>query len=128
VRLLLDTHVLLWAITDSPKMPTHARTLLADPSAQLWVSVASLWEITIKHALGRGTMPVSGSDAWAWVQQAGFAQLTVQAPHVLAAADLPPLHGDPFDRLLVAQALTEPMRLVTHDATVARYSDTILKV
>ena len=128
MNLLLDTHVALWAITDSPRLPAKARELIAEPANTVWVSVASLWEITIKHSLGRGDMPVSGAQAKVWFEQSGYRLLNIEAAHVLGVADLPALHNDPFDRLLVAQALTEPLRLITHDAQVARYSDTVIAI
>lgn len=128
MNLLLDTHVALWAITDSPRLPKKARDLIANPANTVWVSVASLWEITIKHSLGRGDMPVSGAQAKAWFEQSGYQLLNIEAAHVLGVAELPTLHNDPFDRLLVAQALAEPLRLITHDAQVARYSDTIIAI
>ena len=128
MNLLLDTHVALWAITDHPKLSLKARDLILAPRATVWVSAASLWEITIKHGLGRGDMPVSGQDALQYFRQAGYQLLAIEPEHVVAVSELPNHHHDPFDRLLVAQALVEPMRLITHDATVARYSDTILLV
>lgn len=128
MNILLDTYVALWAITDSPRLAARARELIQAPGNTLWVSVASLWEISIKHSLGRGDMPVSGKDALGYFEQSGYRILPVEAEHVLAVAELPPHHQDPFDRLLVAQALTEPLRLMTHDAQIQRYSDTIIAV
>ena len=128
MNLLLDTHVALWAITDSTRLAPKARDLIANPANTVWVSVASLWEITIKHSLGRGDMPISGAQAKAWFEQSGYQLLNIEAPHVLGVGELPALHNDPFDRLLVAQALAEPLRLITHDAQVARYSDTIIAI
>lgn len=126
MNLLLDTHVALWAITDSPRLNAASRALIANPANTVWVSVASLWEITLKHSLGRGDMPISGAQAKAWFEQSGYRLLHIDAAHVLGVADLPPHHTDPFDRLLVAQALAEPLRLLTHDVQVARYSDTVI--
>lgn len=128
MNLLLDTHVALWAITDSPKLPPKARELIASPKTNVRISSASIWEIAIKYSLGRGDMPISGQDALRYFSESGYRQLPVEAEHVGAAEDLPAHHNDPFDRILVAQALVEPMRLMTHDALVARYSDTIIKV
>lgn len=125
MNLLLDTHVALWAITDSPKLSAAARELIEHPKASLWVSVASVWEITIKYNLARGDMPISGEQALRYFQQSGYHILAIEVEHVLAVASLANHHQDPFDRLLVAQALTEPMRLLTHDQTVAKYSDGI---
>ena len=128
MNLLLDTHVALWAITDSPRLSTRARELIVAPRSSIWVSAATVWEITIKHSLGRGDMPVSGQDALRYFRESGYRLLAIEAEHAAAIADLPPHHHDPFDRLLVAQALTEPMRLLTHDPIVARYSDSIIEV
>lgn len=128
MNLLLDTHIALWAITDSQKLPSKARELIAAPRNTVWVSTASLWEITIKHSLGRGDMPISGYEALRYFQQSGYHLLTVEPEHAIAVGDLPHHHGDPFDRLLVAQARIEPMRLLTHDTQVARYGDTVMWV
>lgn len=128
MNLLLDTHVALWAITDSPKLPSHARTLIQAPTSIVWVSVASVWEIAIKHALGRGDMPVSSQEAIDYFRESGYRFLAIEAEHAAAVEALPAHHQDPFDRLLVAQALVEPMRLMTHDPLVSRYNDTIIKI
>lgn len=128
MNLLLDTHVALWAIADSWKLPKKARELIESPRSSVWISTASVWEIAIKHALGRGDMPISGRDAVRFFRESGYRFLTVEAEHAMAVEELPPHHQDPFDRILVAQALVEPMRLVTHDQMVARYSDTIIEI
>jgi len=128
LNLLLDTHVALWAITDNPNLSAQARDLILAPRSAVWVSAVSVWEITIKHGLGRGDMPVSGQNALRYFRQAGYRFLVIEPEHAAAVETLPDHHQDPFDRLLVAQALMEPMRLLTHDATVARYSDTIIHV
>lgn len=128
MNILLDTHIALWAIADSPALPNKARELISTPRNTIWVSAASIWEIAIKHSLGRGDMPVSGEAALGYFRQAGYRVLAIEPEHAAAIEGLPAHHQDPFDRLLVAQALTEPMRLLTHDATVAKYSDTILYV
>lgn len=128
MNLLLDTHVALWAIADSPKLGRAARELIETPRATVWVSAASVWEISIKHGLGRGDMPVSGHQALRYFLDSGYRLLPVEAEHAAAVGELPSHHQDPFDRILIAQALFEPMRLVTHDPLVARYSDTIVKI
>jgi PIN domain nuclease of toxin-antitoxin system len=128
MNVLLDTHVALWAITNSPRLTPRARDLIESPKATVWVSVASLWEIAIKHSLGRGDMPVSSDDALRYFQASGYQMLGIESEHVIAVEHLPPHHQDPFDRLLVAQSLVEPMRLITHDPLVARYSEQILKI
>ncbi|MCD8505365.1 MAG: type II toxin-antitoxin system VapC family toxin [Burkholderiaceae bacterium] len=128
MNLLLDTHVALWAITDDPKLTTSARDLIDAEKTTVWVSVASLWEISIKHSLVRGAMPVSGRDAARFFNEAGYQILNIETEHATAIEHLPNHHQDPFDRLLIAQALVEPMRLMTRDAMVAKYSDTIIKI
>ncbi|NMG73795.1 type II toxin-antitoxin system VapC family toxin [Aromatoleum diolicum] len=128
MNLLLDTHVALWAITDSPKLPQKARDVIASPKTTVWVSAASVWEIAIKHALGRGDMPVSSQDAVRYFQESGYRILPIEAEHAVAVEDLSAHHQDPFDRMLVAQALVEPMRLMTHDPLVALYNDTAIKI
>ena len=128
MNLLLDTNVALWAITDSPKLSQSARELLVSPRATLWVSVASLWEISIKHSLGKGGMPVSGEQALVYFKESGYRVLPIEAEHAVAVGTLPTHHLDPFDRILVAQALVDQMRLVTHDATVALYGSAVIKI
>ena len=128
MNLLLDTHIALWAITDSPKLPLKARELILSPKATVWISTASVWEIAIKHSLDRGDMPVSGQDAVRYFRESGYRFLAVEAEHAVAVEELAAHHQDPFDRILVVQALVEPMRLMTHDPLVALYSDTIIKI
>lgn len=128
MNVLLDTHVALWAITDSPKLSQKAREIIQSSKSTVWVSAASVWEIAIKYALGRGDMPVSSQEAMTYFRESGYRFLPVEAEHAAAVQDLPTHHQDPFDRILVAQALMEPMRLMTHDPLVALYSDTIIKI
>ncbi len=128
MRLLLDTHIALWAIIDSPHLSVQARNLILDPANSIHISVASVWEIAIKHMLGRGGMPISGTQAAVHFQVAGYTELPVVNAHIAMLETLPPHHTDPFDRLLVAQALAEPLRLLTQDASVSRYSDSIILV
>lgn len=128
MNLLLDTHVALWAITDSPKLPKKARELIESSKSSVWISAATVWEIAIKHSLGRGDMPVSSQDALRYFRDSGYSLLPVEPEHAAAVEDLPTHHADPFDRILVAQAIVEPMRLITHNAMVARYSNTIIEI
>jgi len=124
VNLLLDTHIALWAVEDNPRLSAAARALILDPSARLFVSVASLWEVAIKHSLGKrgaGAMPMSAAQAQGYFQSSGYSIVAVTAAHVLALEGLERHHDDPFDRLLVATALAEPYRLLTHDARLAAY-------
>lgn len=128
MRLLLDTQVALWGLTNDARLTLKAKEYILNPGNAIFVSVASVWEISIKYQLGRGDMPVSGGRATELFVVAGYELLPIQAAHAIAVESLPSIHNDPFDRLLVAQALTEPMRLMTHDRTVAQYSDTIIFV
>jgi PIN domain nuclease of toxin-antitoxin system len=128
VRLLLDTHVALWAITDSPRLAARARSLILDPANSIHVSTGSVWEITIKHMLGKGDMPVSGTQAASHFLAAGYIELPIINAHIAQLENLPPHHSDPFDRLLIAQALAEPLRLLTHDDTLRLYSDSVILI
>jgi PIN domain nuclease of toxin-antitoxin system len=119
VRLLLDTHVLLWALASPSKLPVRFRREL--DAALVFVSAASIWEVAIKAALGKlEADPAEVLDA---VEPAGFELLPVSGAHAARVATLPLLHRDPFDRLLVAQALCEPLVLVTNDRAVLPYGD-----
>jgi PIN domain nuclease of toxin-antitoxin system len=128
VRLLLDTHIALWALSNSRNLSEFARTLIADPENEIFVSLAAVWEIAIKHAVVRAQdpVPMSGKEAFEAFREAGYGVIDILPAHVLALEALPALYGDPFDRIMVAQALSTPLRLLTHDRTVAAYSDTII--
>ena len=129
MNLLLDTHIAIWAITEDPRLTRKARDLIEDSDNRITVSSASIWEISIKRPLGRSArdnVPFSSADALAYFRAAEFDILDVSAAHAVAVEALPSLHADPFDRILVAQALTEPLRLLTRDPKVAAYSDTII--
>ena len=128
MNLLLDTHVALWAITDNPRLTKTARDMILSPKATVWISAASIWEISIKHALWRGDMPVSGKDALRYFLESGYRCLSIEPEHAIAVEHLPAYHNDPFDRILVAQAVIEPLRLITHHAMLSQYSDTIITI
>jgi PIN domain nuclease of toxin-antitoxin system len=130
LNLLLDTHIAIWAVVDDPRLSERARDLLLDPAAQLHVSVVSLWEIAIKFALQRGAdpMPISAAEARQHFQASGFVLVPMTAPHILALETLARHHDDPFDRLMVATALTEPFRLVTSDLRLGAYGPTVALV
>ena len=106
--------------------PAAKQAILA--ADEVWVSVASLLEIAVKHGLGRGDMPISSAMALQAFQDAGYGLLLVRPEHALAVERLGPIHNDPFDGMLVAQALAEPLTLITRHALVAGYSDAIMKV
>jgi PIN domain nuclease of toxin-antitoxin system len=126
MRLLLDTHIALWAVLDSPRLSARARALIIAPENRLFVSAASVWEVAIKHRVSPKKMPVSGGKALTLFQRSSYYLLAVSAEHAAAVDDLPNHHTDPFDRMLVAQALQEPLRLLTSDEMLARYSDTVI--
>lgn len=128
MNLLLDTHVALWAIADSPRLSEKARDMILAPRARVWISAASVWEIAIKHSLGRGDMPISGNEAVRHFGAAGYQFLPIEPEHAAAIETLPLHHQDPFDRLLAAQAQVEPMRLLTADPLLLRYGDFVVAV
>ena len=117
-RLLIDTHALLWWLTDDPDLSATAREALAEPANDVLVSAASVWEIAIKRALGKLTAP---DDLPAQIEAEGFGWLAVKAEHAWRVRDLPPHHRDPFDRLLVAQCLVEQMPIVSGDSCFGAY-------
>lgn len=128
MRILLDTQIALWALTGSPRLGALAQGLIEDPANEIYVSTASVWEIAIKHALGRGDMPISGQRAAELFTEASYRELPVAWRHAATVDTLPAIHNDPFDRILVAQALAEPMRLLSRDATLAGYGAMVLPV
>ena len=121
MKLLLDTHILIWAMGKPTRLGVALLAVLEDPQHILCFSVASLWELVIKAKLGRERFEVQPSLRRRVLLDAGFTELPIQASHVLAVAKLPPLHRDPFDRLLLAQAESEGLLLITADSGVARY-------
>jgi PIN domain nuclease of toxin-antitoxin system len=128
MRLLLDTHILLWALGDPGKLPAAARAGILDPGNQILFSAASIWEIAIKSQLGRANFVVEPESIARVAQESGFDELSVRAQHAALTARLPPHHRDPFDRLLVAQAMTEPAHLLTVDSALRPYSDLVVVV
>lgn len=128
MRLLLDTHLLLWAAAEPMKLSPEARDLIAAPENDLLFSAASLWEVAIKTSLGRPDFRVDAGALRFGLVKAGYVELPIFARHVVAVGGLPPLHKDPFDRLLVAQALTDGTTLLTSDAMVAAYPGPVRRV
>lgn len=128
MNLLLDTHLLLWAASMPERLSNTARDLLLDPSNELVFSAASLWEVSIKRALGRTDFNVDPRRLWRMLLVSGYRELPVTCEHTVAVLDLPPLHKDPFDRILVAQARTENLQLLTVDSAVANYGAGIQQV
>lgn len=122
MRILLDTHVYLWFLADSPRLPKKARTKISQAD-DVFVSAASIWEATIKAGLGK--LDVDPADLVAGIEASGFVELPVRARHAARVDALPREHRDPFDRLLLAQALEEPMRFLTADGALAAYSELV---
>ena len=128
MNILLDTHLLLWAASEPKKLSAKARSLLLDPANHLVFSSASLWEISIKNSLERSDFNVDPRRLWRMLLVNGYRELPVSSEHAVAVNELPPLHKDPFDRILVAQARVEGMTLLTADKAVAGYGDGVRKV
>lgn len=124
MRLLLDTHVFLWAVTASPQLKRETRRLIEDAD-EVYVSAASIWEIAIKARLGK--LEADPHELAAAIDASGFIELPVTAEHAAGVGQLAQHHNDPFDRLLVSQALAEPLRLLTADDMMAKYSDLVLR-
>jgi len=118
VRLLLDTHVFLWWLADDDRLKKAEREAIRDPENDVYLSAASIWEIVIKQGLGRLRVPESASVA---ARRLGLQLLPITFKHAEATATLPPLHGDRFDRILVAQARTETLTLVSYDTAIRAY-------
>jgi PIN domain nuclease of toxin-antitoxin system len=123
MRLLLDTHVFLWAVAGSRLLRPAARRAI-ESAEQVYVSAASIWEIAIKSTLGK--IEADPIQLAAAIEASGFVELPVRAVHAAGVVRLAGHHNDPFDRLLIAQAIAEPLRFLTSDATLARYSDIVM--
>ncbi len=128
MKLLLDTHLLLWAAGSPEQLSAAARALLEDSQNELLYSVASLWEIAIKRGLGRSDFKVDARLLRRGLLDNGYQELAIASEHAVFIDSLPPLHKDPFDRMLVAQATVEGVILLTADALVAQYPGSIRQV
>ncbi|WP_245749322.1 type II toxin-antitoxin system VapC family toxin [Jannaschia pohangensis] len=117
----MDTHLLLWAATGSDRLTPFVRDYLGDVASEPVFSVASLWEVVIKSGLGRADFTVSALALREGLLTGGYGELSITAPHTLAVGALPPVHGDPFDRMLIAQASVEGCPLLTADSRLAEY-------
>lgn len=125
MRVLLDTQVLLWFLADSPRLPRAARVLIED-AKEVFISAASVWEASIK--IGAGKLSVRREDLLSGIQGSGFTPLPVKIDHAAYVATLPHHHRDPFDRMLVTQAILETLRLLTADEFLSRYSELVVQV
>lgn len=128
MRLLLDTHLVLWAAITPARLSPSARTLIEDGSNDLLFSVVSIWEIAIKQGLGRPDFDVDPGRFRAELLAAGYRELTITSAHASAVTPLPPIHRDRFDRLLLAQAMVENAILVTADPVLPRYGSIVRAV
>lgn len=128
MKLLLDIHLLLWAAGVPSKLPAAARSMLEDPDNELLFSAASLWEIAIKRGLGRADFQVDARVLRRGLLDNGYLELPITSEHTVFIESLPPIHKDPFDRILVAQATVEGITLLTADTLIAQYPGPILKI
>lgn len=128
MKLLLDTQLLLWAVAATAKLPEAARTAIEDEATDLWFSVVALWEVAIKCGRGRPDFTIEPAALRVALLEAGYFELPVLGIHVIEVRGLPPIHRDPFDRLLLAQARVEGMALMTTDTALARYGEPIIDV
>lgn len=128
MKLLLDTHVLLWALTDSARLPSQARTLIESPDNEIYYSVVSPWEVDIKHTLHPTQLAINAKQLAAFCEQSGFLQLPIKKEHVFHLSQLKRRkgaepHKDPFDRIMLCQAAVEDMLFLTHDARISEYTE-----
>jgi PIN domain nuclease of toxin-antitoxin system len=128
MKFLLDTHLLLWAAAEPRRLSKQARALIDNPNNDLLFSAASLWEVAIKRGLGREDFKVDGRLLRRGLLDNGYSELPIISGHVVAIDSLPPIHKDPFDRILVAQATVEGVTLLTIDDIVSRYPGPIRAV
>lgn len=128
MKLLLDTHLLLWAAGQPEQLSATARTLLDDPQNELLFSAASLWEVAIKRGLGRDDFRVDPRLLRRGLLDNGYSELAITSQHAVAIEGLPPIHKDPFDRILVAQSIVEGIALLTTDPVVAQYPGPVRRV
>lgn len=124
MKLLLDSHAFLWWLAEDPKLKAEARQAVADPVSVVHVSAATVWELSIKAALGK--LDLDGADLAEEIEANDFVELPITARHSLAAAALPRHHEDPFDRMLIAQAQIEGLTLVTRDSAFRAYGVSVL--
>jgi PIN domain nuclease of toxin-antitoxin system len=128
VKLLLDTHILIWVAQDSPLLSPKARALIANLDHELYFSAASLWELAIKNSLSRTGSVIDTARLRRQLLLNGYTELPITSAHAMAVENLPPIHRDPFDRLLFAQASTESLQLLTADALLVQYGPPTVQV
>ncbi len=133
MRYLLDTHILFWSMSDETKLSSRVLSMLNDPENEIYFSSASVWEVVIKHGKNPENMPVGGEEFTDECLRAGYIPLPIENQHVLTVTGLnrkndEPPHNDPFDKILIAQAKTEGMTLITHDRMIGGYGEKCVMV
>lgn len=128
MKLLLDTHLLLWAAGEPNRLPKEARNLINDPDNELFFSAASLWEVSLKRGLGRKDFKADPRLLRRGLLDNGYAEVPIRSDHVVVLDSLPAIHKDPFDRILVAQAVAEGIELLTTDSQLAQYRGPVRRV
>lgn len=128
MKFLLDTHIVLWALTDSEKLPQQAREIIANEQNEILFSLVSAWEVAIKHSIHPNQIPVSETDFIKYCNQAGYKLLSLEEKHILTLHTLchrenAPKHNDPFDKMLLSQAKAEDIKFITHDSLIPYYDE-----
>ena len=125
MKYLIDTHLALWLLTDNKQLTQKARQIILSPNHRIYASVATLWEVAIKHKKYPNDMPLTSRTMAQLLRQSNVLLLPIKLEHITATETLPDIHKDPFDRLLIAQAVSEPMRFLTHDEKLVKYSELV---
>ena len=125
MKYLIDTHLALWLLSDDKQLSQKARQMILSPNNRIYASAASLWEVAIKHKKYPNDMPLDSNTMAKLLRKSNVLLLPIKLEHIVATESLPDIHKDPFDRLLIAQALSEPMRFLTHDEKLLPYSELI---
>ena len=128
MKYLVDTHLLIWAVANTHMLSSVAKSILSDATSEFFFSVASIWEIALKCAKHPDDMPLSAADARREFIAAGFKELTIDSDAAVAISALPSIHGDPFDRLLIAQSRVSGLKFLTHDHLIAPYGGNVVMV
>lgn len=126
MKILLDTHILLWALTHDNKLPPQAIALIADKTHKIYYSIASIWEVEIKHSLGK--IAVTGEEVAGYCKEAGFELMQIREAHIFKLKTLQrnedaPKHSDPFDRIMLSQAKEDDCKFITHDSLMSFYNE-----
>lgn len=128
MNLLLDTHVALWFISSSARLPADVSDMIEREDNRVFVSIASLWEIEIKKSLHRDQIPFSIEEILGYFLESDFSILSIELKHIAAVEHLPFYHRDPFDRLIIAQAVSENLSLISHDGKFPQYGDFVIQI